>query len=661
MAQYQTLKELELLPLPYPDLALLNTSHLPSRGFTPISQCQAAALKRLSDDQKEQRAFTASVDPTLIPDLLMALDEDISRCATISARYTKYRDNLKDGYEYLLQAHTNDSRLEQSSNVDETDPATPLRNAVPPSPLSAEAARTLNETIVDILAEEIVKHTSRTVSDFIPDCRVEHRNRPICGNLPGLRILPDATLSYPTSRSSSSFRLSTMINEDKLPLLLYSAGIELARRLKSVGSATLDYPNTIVSNQENWWLLLNKGAMYLTEVDIDGANTLAYFSCNSLIIMLQQRNESSPDHIFISDIEGNFRGNSLEQQFRSTVSDIGLQRARRLFPEPGCGYRPYPHIHDIYLGIALVTALAVNPSHVDRFPSLEAFRTQRRIPPPAIPSNSYDIHGRDPDDDLLDDDEPSQDSSQDSTYIPDRRASATFHQLHGYPSGPVNLNLCWGDHGFDGIKVSCLVPTLVGHDVIVQSEIRSSVDGYTYLASVPGLERKLVLKVFRFDVSAQAEFSAYMDLKDLQGSVIPVCYGYGYLSDQPWLLLEYINPPPSHISFSDLRQISRPHQGKIIHAVKLLHQLGYKHGELLDGNIIWTTDEDPVIIDLVGAKRHHCGSSCSEVETLRQYLGLTRRDAELWSLVVRPTRDQEAGMFVGGKPRSPQLAQGIEV
>ncbi len=79
----------------------------------------------------------------------------------------------------------------------------------------------------------------------------------------------------------------------------------------------------------------------------------------------------------------------------------------------------------------------------------------------------------------------------------------------------------------------------------------------------------------------------------------------------------------------------------------MLHQFGYRHGELLDDNIVWTMDEDPVIIDLVGARKHRCGSECREVEEVRRCLGLTRHDAELWSLVVRPSREQEAGMFVG--------------
>ncbi|SJL07188.1 uncharacterized protein ARMOST_10531 [Armillaria ostoyae] len=318
-----------------------------------------------------------------------------------------------------------------------------------------------------------------------------------------------------------------------------------------------------------------------------------------------------------------------------------------VYPEPDGGYRPYPHIHDVYLALAIVAALAVNSSDAVKFPSLEAFRTRRRTPSPVKLSSVYDMHGGDI---VLSE---SDGGSLASSLI------TRFSQLHGCASGPVRANLFWGDHISKYCEFVCLAPTLVGRDIIVQSEIRSSVDAHTYLVNVRGLEtrRKLVLKVFLFEAYAQAEFGAYMALEALQGSIVPACYGFGYVSDQPWILLEYINPPPSYMSFSDLRQISRPHRGKVIHAVKMLHQYGYRHGELLDDNIIWTMDEDPVIVDLVGAKKHRCGSECREVEDVRRYLGLMRHDAELWSLVVRPSREQEAGMFVGDT----QLVQDVVV
>ncbi|KAK0201552.1 hypothetical protein DFS33DRAFT_1276431 [Desarmillaria ectypa] len=645
---YRILQGLELLPPPHPDMATTDTSHI-SRGMTPLSESQITALRRLSDAQKDERMFTASVDPDILSDLLLALDEDLSRSAAFSDRYTKYHDAVKDEYEFLLSMYSYDMQLDESDR----DGLASLPHNRPHPPPEPQ----VSEPTVNKLSKVIMERASRTVLHFIPECRPQCRNRQPCESLPGLRIVPSAMLSYP-NRSSAAPKLSILINEGENPLRFYLAANELVERLNHVGSVELDYPATFINNQDNWWLLLNKGALYLTEVDPAGANILLYYSCNAFLVLWRQRNDSSPDHIFISDVKGNFCGNSLEQQFRA-VSDADLQRARTVFPEPDGGYRSYPHIHDVYLALAIVTALAVNPSYAVQFPSLEAFRTRRRAPLPAKPSSVYDMHGRDME--LSDSDGSETDtlaSSPCGSYL--ARALATFHQLHGCASGPVRANLLWGDQGYGNCRFLCLVPALVGRDIIVQSEVRSSVDGYTYLANVRGLEGKLVLKVFRFDAFAWAEFSAYMDLKALQGSIVPACYGFGYMSDQPWILLEYINPPPSYISFSDLKQVSRPHRGKIIHAIKLLHQLGYRHGELLDDNIIWTTDEDPVIIDLVGAKKHRCGSLCREVEDVRQHLGLTRYDAGLWSLVVRPTRDQEPGMFVGGKPRSPQLAQDIE-
>ncbi|KAK0437134.1 uncharacterized protein EV420DRAFT_1770128 [Desarmillaria tabescens] len=651
---YQTLRELELLPPSHPDLAITDTSHI-SRGMTPLSESQIAALTGLSDVQKSERSFTASVDSDLLSDLLLALDKDLSRSTAFADRYAEYHDAVKDQYNSLLSLYNNDMELDESDDDDDSKGGreTHPYNKPPVSPPET----TVSEPTVDSLSKVMLVHASSIVLDFIPECRLQYRNRVPCGSLPGLQIVPSATLSYP-NRSSARRELSTVINEGVNPLRFYLAATELVERLNGVGSVQLDYPGTFTNNQDNWWLLLNKGALYLTEVNPTGANILLYYSCNAFLVLWRQRNESSPDHIFISDVKGNFRGNSLEQQFYS-VSDAGLQRARTVFPEPDGGYRPYPHIHDVYLALTIVAALAVNPSYAEQFPSLEAFRTQRRTPPPAKPSSVYDVHGQDIE--LSESDGSSIDTLASPPHGPDlTRALETSNQLHGCASEPIQASLVWGDYASKNCKFSCLVPTLVGRDIVVQSEIRSSIDGYTYLANVRGLERKLVLKVFRFDAFAHAEFSAYMDLKALQGSIIPACYGFGYDLDLPWILLEYINPPPSFISLSDLKQISRPHRGKIIHAVKLLHQLGYRHGELLDDNIVWTVDEDPVIIDLVSARKHRCGTSCREVEDVRQHLGLTHYDAELWSLVVRPTREQEAGMFVGGKPRSPQLAEDIE-
>ncbi|PBK97762.1 hypothetical protein ARMGADRAFT_651260 [Armillaria gallica] len=332
----------------------------------------------------------------------------------------------------------------------------------------------------------------------------------------------------------------------------------------------------------------------------------------------------------------------------------------------------------MFLASSIITALASNSDYAVNFPSLERFRNQRRPQPPAKESDIYDVHGREHDMPLDSSQSlESDDSTLGQTYHRSQDPYATisslssrnralshairiFNELHGCGSVPMTVNFYWNVR-MARMPSSCvsLVSALHGQDIDIESSLGSSSDGDTYLASVRGSNKKLVLKVFSFAAFGQAEFCAYMAMKNLQGSIIPVCYGYGYMTEERlWILVEHINSPPSRASLSDLKHISRPHQGKVMHAVKVLHQLGYRHGDL-PGNIVWTVDEDPVIVDLMRVRTHHClGDSCSEIEAMRRCLDLTRRDADLWSLVVRPYREQEPRMFVTGKPHSLKL--GIE-
>ncbi|KAG7444215.1 uncharacterized protein BT62DRAFT_259502 [Guyanagaster necrorhizus] len=526
MAFYRTLQELDLLPPPY---LKLDTSHI-SRGMTPISARQRMTLEHLSASQKDERTFTASVEPTLLSDLLLALDEDLSRSTAFSDQYAKYRDAVKDNYEDLLSA------LDDSHNE-------LLPSLIPQ----------VSESTVDSkLSKMILKHAERTVLHFIPRCWSQYRNSVSHESIPGLWIVPDAMLSYPNC-SPTLPEFNIVINKGENQFFLYLAGNELIKRLKSVGLARLDYPHTIVNNQDNWWLLLNKSALYFTDVDPAGADIVMYYSCNAFLIMWRQRNDSFPDHIFISDVKGNFRGNSLEQQFRSgTISDA---KARTIFSEPEGGYQSYPHIHDVYLAIVFVAALAANPLHAVHFPSLEAFRSRRRVPPPVVLSNVYDIHGRDLDDDTsIDENSAYTPASIWNPVVP--RAFRTFDKA----CGATRANLFWTDPGYWHCNFVCFIPSLIECDIVLRSRIQSSVHGYTYLANVRGLQRRFVLKVYRFDAFGWAEIGAYIALKKLQGSIVPACYGFGYVGDLPWILLEYIQPPPPYISFSDLRQISLPHR-----------------------------------------------------------------------------------------------------
>ncbi len=224
---YQTLQDLDLLPPLYHDLAAVDTSHI-SRGMEPLSESQIAALGQLS--------FTASADPDLLPDLLLALDEDLSRSTTFTDRYTKYHDAVKDEYDFLLSTHNS-----------VYDRGLPHHLNGPPFP-------PVSDSTPDKLSEVLLEHASRVVLDFIPECRLQHRNREGC---PGKYIIPGATLSFPTS-PPAALELSVVVNKGENPLRFYRAATELVERLDSVGSVQLDHPGTVANNHDNWWQLLNK-------------------------------------------------------------------------------------------------------------------------------------------------------------------------------------------------------------------------------------------------------------------------------------------------------------------------------------------------------------------------------------------------------------------
>ncbi|KAK0185737.1 hypothetical protein F5146DRAFT_1005694 [Armillaria mellea] len=82
----------------------------------------------------------------------------------------------------------------------------------------------------------------------------------------------------------------------------------------------------------------------------------------------------------------------------------------------------------------------------------------------------------------------------------------------------------------------------------------------------------------------------------LWGNCRVKCYGFGYGDrDRPWILslMEYIEARA-------ISSLSRAHRGKIMHAVKVWHQLGYTHRDVSE-NIVWITDEDPVLVALGGS------------------------------------------------------------
>ncbi|KAK0449413.1 hypothetical protein EV421DRAFT_1900103 [Armillaria borealis] len=576
MAPYRTLKAMELLPPLYPD---------PPPGRKRMDPLISTSKKKIQ--------FTASADPNLLSDLLSALDEDLSRSTVLSQQYIEYCTGIKRGYARVLR------------NYDERYDAD---------------AYSYSETIVRRFGMTFIEQTWEAMMDLIPGCRPHNRIeiRPIRG--PDSEIIPDAVLFFARHRS-------VLLGKSEGPLMLFPAATELVERLNSVGSVNLGCPSD-VENDDNWWLILSKGALYLAEMDAD---IILYYSCNALVIIRRQRNGSEPDHLFV-DVKANFRCGSP----RGTIpllrlAAASLERASALFPEPVGGYEPFVHLHDVYLASALVAALATTDSA--EFPSLEAFRVRRRVPPPM--KESGDVLGRERGWGM-----PLSAASRSRALL---RATAMFNKMHGC-AVEANLYWTWSNRPMRG-KFLSLIPALQGQDIIVESFLQT---GDSDILRVECKGKRFVLKVFPFDAFGEVEFRAYVALGELQGGVVPVCYGFGYVvldygdRERPWILMEYIEA-------REVSSLSCAHRGKIMHAVKALHHLGYTHGDVLE-NIVWTTGGDPVVVGLGGVRTHWCrGDACVEIEDVWVCLGLMREDEELWSSVVR--RKRVAHVF--SQPRAP--------
>ncbi|KAJ7856708.1 hypothetical protein B0H14DRAFT_2156887, partial [Mycena olivaceomarginata] len=109
----------------------------------------------------------------------------------------------------------------------------------------------------------------------------------------------------------------------------------------------------------------------------------------------------------------------------------------------------------------------------------------------------------------------------------------------------------------------------------------------------------------------EREASFYQNqLKDLQGTVVPKCYGFytAKVGGTPigCLLLEYCSGPPVDIV---RRQEVRY---KSMQAAYALHRAGVLHGDLVDGRHFVSMGHDIRIIDFAVAVPHKCVSGLSK-------------------------------------------------
>ncbi|KAJ7248216.1 hypothetical protein B0H12DRAFT_1020110 [Mycena haematopus] len=98
-------------------------------------------------------------------------------------------------------------------------------------------------------------------------------------------------------------------------------------------------------------------------------------------------------------------------------------------------------------------------------------------------------------------------------------------------------------------------------------------------------------------------------LKDLQGTVVPKCYGFytTKVRGTPLgcLLLEYCSGPP--VDRNRVQEV----KWKSMQAAYALHKAGVLHGDLDDGHHFIPMGLDVRIVDFTVAVAHHCVSGLS--------------------------------------------------
>ncbi|KAJ8502943.1 hypothetical protein ONZ45_g11300 [Pleurotus djamor] len=122
---------------------------------------------------------------------------------------------------------------------------------------------------------------------------------------------------------------------------------------------------------------------------------------------------------------------------------------------------------------------------------------------------------------------------------------------------------------------------------------------------------RVVLKMdvearFPRDQEYRREFENYIAVFDLQGRIIPVCFGlfqavaYGKLVSV--LVLEDCGQPVQY----ETEKLSLGARKSIFLLLKCLHEFGYEHGDVSPGNVLLNDDGHVFLTDLEDIQRHEC-------------------------------------------------------
>ncbi|KAJ7153199.1 hypothetical protein C8R43DRAFT_950595 [Mycena crocata] len=357
--------------------------------------------------------------------------------------------------------------------------------------------------------------------------------------------------------------------EDKRVIGSLRVFTELSRR---VGCGALDTEITAATDQPNWWIVVNKGALYAGAYELDWvygpasphialviAKEITFFAAND---------ELKPNHL-------------------NPIATLNF-----IF-----GNQPPPQVPQVdllllFLAVALRGAEAKGCAWVRaQFPNLCAvdFVEPSKLtqPHPEFSSTGSEL------DTIGDYDQKSSSnsvSSGDNYSPPPKNAVAIGSAENGEQS------------------------------MVYEGEL---LENSKFVSAV-------AIKVSEDTEALKTEFRKYRSLKQKMGDTIPRCYGLYVNSGGTAYLVTDLIPydTPS-------RDLTKAERGAVYAALRKMHHAGWAHNDVVGSgsprNLLWNSQGRPVLIDLFTATRHRCHAGCDELTALQELLKLKARDIVIWA------------------------------
>ncbi|KAK6987802.1 hypothetical protein R3P38DRAFT_3332288 [Favolaschia claudopus] len=387
------------------------------------------------------------------------------------------------------------------------------------------------------------------------------------------------TEAFNPSPSSQPANFEIQVWEDKRWSRLPAAVRELSRRGSALGIVRVevaDAEGDVPAHQPNWWVIVNKGALYAAAYDTDWV----VFAAITVVCVGWRRG----DHFFWSPI-------SNRRDFGDEVRPHTPELVEAIFgPDPPLSQDGIPLL---VLAVVLKAAMSRSPR-----PWLSAiFQRLAQIgsPSPSLQLVEIGILHRT--------------VTQTTQRIPPSRLTDRVRVTGRWQGELANA---------EGYSVHILRPLARGADGAVRAG----------LLMKQGIRiSEIAIKVSDNYQGLLQEYACYAALVKVMSPYIPHCYGVAVTSRTAFLITALLQ---DHTQGTMLTKAQR---GSLYKVVMTMHDAGWLHNDILDPanttihNVIWTATGKPVLIDLVTAARHVCPGSVADGAGFEpahdQYLGQT--------------------------------------